>query len=133
MTVSRFTSGRVPERCDEIAPDGSEIRLVAKLTGGSVAHGTLPPGSTSAAVCHRTIEEVWFVLSGSAEIWRRQDGREEVIRVDAGGWVTIPTGTAFQFRTVGKEPFRFLMCTIPPWPGPAEAYPVDGHWTASVA
>jgi mannose-6-phosphate isomerase-like protein (cupin superfamily) len=132
MTASGFASGHLPERCDEIAPDGSEIRLVAKLAGGSVAHGTLPPGATSAAVCHRTIEEIWYVLSGSADIWRRQDAREEVVRMNAGSWITIPVGTAFQFRTVGEQPFRFLMCTIPPWPGPDEAYQVSGPWAASV-
>lgn len=113
---------------DEVAPDTSEIRLLARLAGGSLAHGTLPPGAVSLAVVHRTVEEIWFVLSGRAELWRRHDAHETIVEIGAGTAATLPVGTRFQFRTVGDEPFRFLMCTMPPWPGDGEAVPVSGHW-----
>ena len=37
-----------------------------------MAHFELPPGETSTAVAHRTVEEVWFFLGGRGEMWRRQ-------------------------------------------------------------
>ena len=66
---------------------------------------------------HRTVEEVWYFLSGSGEVWH--DG--ETLQVEQGSTVVIPTGAAFQFRTLGDEPLRFLCFTSPPWPGEDEA------------
>ncbi len=40
---------------DYLAPDGSEIRLLLDLEGGSLAHCTLPPGRISVAQRHRTV------------------------------------------------------------------------------
>ncbi len=94
-----------------------------------MVHGTLRPGGVSLAVRHRTVEELWYVLGGEADIWRRQGDREEIIRVRAGISLTIPLGTEFQFRTVGEEPFRFLMVTMPPWPGGDECEMVEGIWS----
>jgi mannose-6-phosphate isomerase-like protein (cupin superfamily) len=118
----------LPDSFDALAPDSSEIRVLGRVRGASMAHGTLPPGGISLAVIHRTVEEIWYVLDGHAEIWREQDGREEVIQAAAGTSITIPAGTRFQFRTVGASPFRFIMCTIPPWPGEDEAIRVPDHW-----
>lgn len=124
----RFETVLLPEPYDALAPDTSEIRLLGRVVGGSMAHGTLHPGGVSLAVMHRTVEEIWYVLSGRAEIWRRQGEREAVVDAGAGASITIPVGTRFQFRTLGAEPFRFIMCTIPPWPGADEAVRVDDHW-----
>lgn len=98
------------------------------VTNGSMAHGTLPPGGISLAVAHRTVEEIWYVLSGEAEIWRNSGDAEEVVAVSAGMSITIPLGTSFQFRTIGASPFCFIMCTTPPWPGDGEAFRVQDHW-----
>jgi mannose-6-phosphate isomerase-like protein (cupin superfamily) len=125
---ARFTTHRISAAPDAHAPDGSEIRLAGAVAGGSVAHGTLPPGVVSVAVIHRTVEEIWYVLSGAAELWRRQDDREEIVSLETGMAITIPLGTSFQFRTLGEAPFSFLMCTMPPWQGDGEAVLIDGHW-----
>jgi mannose-6-phosphate isomerase-like protein (cupin superfamily) len=114
-----------------LAPDGSEIRVLSRCGGASMAHGTLPPGRTSLAIRHRTVEEIWYVLGGSGEIWRRLGDRESVEVVAAGQSLTIPAGCEFQFRTVGNEPFTFIMCTLPPWPGADEAVVVQGAWEIS--
>ncbi len=132
MRTASFTTHQLAERPDDLAPDGSEIRFVGSLAGGSVAHGALAPGGVSVAVCHRTVEEIWFVLGGRAEVWCNQDGREEFIEAVAGTGLTIPLGTHFQFRATGDLPFTFIMCTMPPWPGPDEAFVVDGPWTPTV-
>lgn len=126
-----FETVHLAEKVDAIAPDGSEIRLLGGRPGGTFAHCTLPVGATSLAVRHRTVEEVWYVLSGKGEVWRSLDGREEVTPVSAGTALTIPLGTHFQFRTIGDEPLRFVLATMPPWPGEDEAVRVADHWPVS--
>jgi len=131
MTVSPLKVVPVRSDYDVLAPDGSEIRVLAHVSSGSLAHGTLPAGCTSLAIKHRTVAEIWFVLGGSAEIWRRLGDIESVEIVHPGLSLTIPTGTDFQFRTLGTEPFTFIMCTMPPWPGPDEAIFIEGKWKES--
>jgi hypothetical protein len=46
------------------APDGSDVRPLLALPGGSMAHFELAAGKTSIAVAHRTVEEIWFVIGG---------------------------------------------------------------------
>jgi mannose-6-phosphate isomerase-like protein (cupin superfamily) len=90
-----------------------------------MAHFELAPGRTSIAVTHRTVEEIWFFLSGSGEMWRRQGEREEIVPVERGVCVTIPLGTHFQFRATGTEPLAAVAVTMPPWPGDDEAVRVQ--------
>jgi mannose-6-phosphate isomerase-like protein (cupin superfamily) len=123
-----FETRRLGASCDVIAPDGSEIRLLAGLAGGALCHCTLPPRATSRAVRHRTVEEVWFCVEGRGEVWRRAGDREDVVAFVPGVALTIPLGTHFQFRNVGEAPLRFLIATMPPWPGTEEAVRVPDHW-----
>lgn len=123
-----FQTRALPARYDVLAPDLSEIRVLVTGERGSMAHGTLPPGRVSLAVRHRTVEELWFVVSGQAEIWRKLGDLETVEEVGPGTSLSIPAGTHFQFRTIGDEPFCFIMVTMPPWPGGDEAVRVPGHW-----
>ena len=118
----------VKELADYVAPDGSEIRLLPQVRGGGFAHCTLPQGKTSLAVCHKTVEEIWFFLTGKGEVWRRLSDKEITISVSARDCLTIPTGCHFQFRNCGTQPLTFLIATIPPWPGPEEAFRVMDHW-----
>jgi mannose-6-phosphate isomerase-like protein (cupin superfamily) len=123
-----FKTLRVPAARDAVAPDGSDVRLLLALRGGGMARFDLPPGQTSTAVTHRTVEEIWLFLSGRGEMWRRQGEREETVPVEAGVCLTIPLGTHFQFRCLGAEPLAAVGVTIPPWPGEGEALPVPGKW-----
>ena len=131
MSFPPFATCHMPADVDVIAPDGSEIRVLCAARRGSMAHGTLPPGRTSLAIQHRSVEEIWYVISGAAEIWRQLGDQESIQRVATGDSLTIRPGVDFQFRTVGEEPFRFIMCTMPPWPGTEEASPVAGPWEAA--
>jgi mannose-6-phosphate isomerase-like protein (cupin superfamily) len=115
-----------------IAPDGTLVRILPALPGGSLAHFELPAGATSHAVKHRTVEEIWFFLSGRGEIWRANDAGQSIVPTAPGLSLTIPLGTAFQFRALGEEPLTFLAITMPPWPGDGEAFPVEGPWTAKL-
>ncbi len=118
----------LPDDYDTRAPDGSEIRLLAAGEHGSSVHCTLPAGGVSLAVAHHHVEEIWYFIEGRGEVWRRDDDSEETIEAHPGISLTIPTGTRFQFRNTGKAPLRFLITTMPPWPGPDEAYRVEDHW-----
>ncbi len=128
ISGAHFETRPLPAEVDTLAPDMSEIRVLLANGQVSTAHGTLPPGGVSLAVRHRTVSEIWYVLHGEADVWRRQEDHEEIVRVRTGVSLSIPLGTSFQFRTVGPNPFCFLMVTTPPWPGADECEPVDGAW-----
>jgi mannose-6-phosphate isomerase-like protein (cupin superfamily) len=115
-----------------VAPDGSDVRVLLSLSAGSMAHFELGAGKVSQAVRHRTVEEVWFVVAGRGEMWRKQGKREEVVGLKPGVCVTIPLGTCFQFRASPLEAVAAIAVTMPPWPGKSEAVRVEGRWEPSV-
>jgi mannose-6-phosphate isomerase-like protein (cupin superfamily) len=117
---------------DATAPDGAAVRLLLTLTGGSMAHFELPAGAVSHAVTHRTVEEIWYVLSGQGVLWRRHGGAERIEALKPGTAVAIPLGTAFQYRAEAGAPLVFLAITMPPWPGMDEALPASGPWAPTV-
>ena len=130
--MTEFNTKRLPAKPDGVAPDGTDVRTLLQLKGGSVAHFELAPGKTSVAVAHRTVEEIWYFVGGRGEMWRKQQDREDVVAVDPGVCLTIPLGTHFQFRSLGDEPVAFLVVTMPPWPGSDEACEVEGKWKPTV-
>jgi mannose-6-phosphate isomerase-like protein (cupin superfamily) len=115
---------------DALAPDGSEIRLLVHVRGGSLVHCTLRPGDVTRAVRHKTVEEVWLCLAGRGQLWRHapQADVEELTQLAPGTGLSIPLGTHFQFKSEGDEPLEIAITTMPPWPGDDEAVPVDGKW-----
>ena len=127
-----FQTKRLGALPDAIAPDGSEVRILCSVGRGSMAHFALPPQAVSKAVAHRTVEEVWYFISGRGQMWRRSHDGEEIVDVEPGVSITIPLGTSFQFRSVSQEPLSAVGTTMPPWPGEGEAYAVEGIWTPSV-
>lgn len=116
------------EAPDVIAPDGSEVRVLASVPRGSMAQFTLPPGAVSKAVAHRTVEEVWLVMGGKGRMWRKLEDAETVVDLRPGISIAILTGTHFQFRNDGDQPLHCVGVTMPPWPGMDEAYEVKGVW-----
>ena len=116
---------------DLLAPDGSEIRLLSQPLRGSMVHATLQSGKVSSPVKHRTVEEIWYVLEGRGEIWRKIGLVEDISKMTAGSSLTIPTSTSFQFRNTGDSPLTVLIVTMPPWPGEQEAEASEGRWQAS--
>ena len=114
---------------DAIAPDGSEVRLLCAAARGSMALFTLAPGMVSKPVAHRSVEELWYVKRGRGRMWRR----EEIAEIGPGTSLAIPPGTRFQFRCDGEEAIEAVGVTMPPWPGPDEAYTVAGIWPATVS
>ncbi len=98
-----------------------------------MAHFELAPGHTSKAVMtHRTVEEIWYFLTGRGQMWLKQDDHAEIMDVFPGVCLTIPQGTRFQFRSFGYEPLAAIGVTMPPWPGEDEAIVVTGEWEPNV-
>jgi mannose-6-phosphate isomerase-like protein (cupin superfamily) len=108
------------------APDGSLVRVLLGLEGGGMARFELEAGRTSLAVRHRTIDEIWYVVAGHGEMWRRNADEETVVALEPGVCLTIPVGTSFQFRTDAATALIVVAVTMPPWPGPDEAEMVEG-------
>ena len=130
--MADFDTKRLPVARDAIAPDGSDVRVLLGLKGGGLAHFEMAPGATSVAVSHRTVEEIWFVLSGQGEMWRKLGDHEEVVRLERGVSLTIPLGTHFQFRSFSDEPLAAIGVTMPPWPGQNEVFKVQEKWTPTI-
>lgn len=129
MTFQTKQASNTP---DVTAPDGSEVRVLCSVNRGSMALFTLPPATVSKAVAHHSVEEVWYFISGYGRMWRHLNDREEIIEVGPGVSISIPAGTAFQFRSDSPQPLTAVGVTMPPWPGEDEAYAVAGKWPASV-
>jgi mannose-6-phosphate isomerase-like protein (cupin superfamily) len=126
----RFDTMQLPDRPDVIAPDGSDVRVLLQLGRGSMAHFQLRAGQASRAVAHRSVDEIWYILHGQGDMWRRQAQREETVPLRPGTCVSIPAGTHFQFRADGSGSLAAVGVTMPPWPGADEAYEVPGAWPA---
>jgi mannose-6-phosphate isomerase-like protein (cupin superfamily) len=124
----RFETVRLPDGPDCVAPDGSEIRLLAGSRAGSTCHARLAPGQTARPVRHRSVDEYWFCLAGRGQLWRSHGDREEITELRFGVSIDLPRGTSFQWRNSGAAPLDVLITTIPPWPGDHEADIASGIW-----
>ena len=124
-------TAQLPSDYTALAPDGSEIRELVTVKRGGLVHCLLPPGETSRAVVHATVEEVWYVVQGRGQVWRACERGETVVDVAAGVALTIETGCRFQFRNTGDDDLCVLIVTMPPWPGAHEARPAPGRWPAA--
>jgi len=127
-----FDTKRLASEADAIAPDGSAVRVLARVPGCSTAQFELGPKQISTAVASRTVDEIWFVTGGRGRIWRKLRDQEETVDLFPGVSVTIPVGTHFQFMNCDFEPLVVLGVTTPPWPEQGDAYPVRGTWKATV-
>jgi mannose-6-phosphate isomerase-like protein (cupin superfamily) len=121
----------LPDAFDYRASDGSELRRLLDCDQGDVAHLRLPTNSTTAPVCCRTVDQVWYVLEGEGEMWRSRDATDEAVPVGAGTCLTIPAGTTFQCRNLRLPPLELVIGTFPRLPGPGGAEVADGLWPPS--
>jgi mannose-6-phosphate isomerase-like protein (cupin superfamily) len=127
-----FETMQLPDDPTIVAPDGSDVRVLLQRPGGSMAHFELAPGRASTAVAHHTVDEIWYFLNGEGEMWRRLGEEESTVPVRPGTCITIPVGTHFQFRAANHTPLAAVGITMPPWPGPNEAYPIpNAPWPAT--
>jgi mannose-6-phosphate isomerase-like protein (cupin superfamily) len=77
------------------------------------------------------VQEIWYVVAGSGEMWRRRGDRSWTVRLQPDVCLTIPLGTVFQFRAdPDAQPLRVVAVTMPPWPtgSRSEARTEEGAW-----
>lgn len=123
-----FAALHVDAAPEVVAPDGSAVRVLVRTAGGSMARFSLPGFAVSRAVRHRTVDELWYFIAGSGEMWLRSATGETTLAVAAGQSLAIPAGTAFQFRSCSADTLRAVGVTLPPWPGDGEAMSAEGPW-----
>ena len=87
-----FDTMQRPDVPDAIAPDGSQVRVLLRLGGGSMAHFELAAGQVSRAVAHHAVDELWYVLSGHGQMWRRQGERQETAPLRPGTRLSTTAG-----------------------------------------
>ena len=103
-----FETRERAQQPDVIAPDGSEVRILASTSRGSMAQFTLPPGAVSKAVAHRTVEEVWLVTHGTGRMWRRLGDAEVTVELR-----TVLCGTELHVVQTGiPEAIPVEMCYL---------------------
>lgn len=102
---------------DYVAPDGSSIRLLPNATRGGLAHCSLPAGLTIPKR-HRSVEEIWSVVQGHGELWRKSAETETTVILEPG------------LRQ--RSELQILIVTMPVWPGAEEAQTASGPWVPTV-
>jgi len=122
----------LPEYPEARSPAGAEIRFLMESQGGNMIHSTVPPRQINRATVHATVSEFWYVLEGHGEIWRDDGVESGVTALVPGTAIDIPVGTAFQYRNVSDVDLKFICVTMPPWPGEAEATPIEGVWEPTI-
>lgn len=132
LAVPGLASKQLPGDWEDVAPDGSNVRVLLGFEEGGMAHFELPPGKVSRAVAHKTVSELWYILGGRGEMWRKLNGVEDVVGLQAGLCLTLPVGTHFQFRSFGYTPLSAIGATMPRWPGSDEAFEVGGPWGPTI-
>ncbi|HEX3881828.1 MAG TPA: cupin domain-containing protein [Stellaceae bacterium] len=132
MPSTAWDTRQISQAALVAAPDGSEVRILCAVAGGSSALFTLPSGAVAKAVVHRTVDEIWYVVAGQGRLWRRRGDGEETSDLMAGVSLTIPVGVEFQFRNDGGGPLDILGVTMPPWPGDGEVKHAVGIWVPTL-
>jgi mannose-6-phosphate isomerase-like protein (cupin superfamily) len=113
------------------APDTMAVRVLTRLPTASAAVFELPPGGVSRPGHHGRVDESWFVVAGTGEMWVQPDGGEaQVVPLTPGSTVAFTSGVAFQVRSTGDAPLQVFGVTTPPWPEDRddEWQPVPGRW-----
>ncbi len=119
---------KLKKKYDYHAPDGSEIYLLANGSKGGLCQCILPVGAKSHATSHKTVEELWYFFEGQGEVYRKGINNNKPTEVNPGTSLVIPVHTIFQFRNTGEVPLKFIIVTMPPWPGKSEANSESGIW-----
>ncbi len=97
-----------------ITADGSEIReLLAHRNSGirnqSLAEARLPVGAATTKHFHPLAEEIYYILTGTAEM----QIESEVRTVGPGDAIAIPPKAVHQIRNTGDVELKFLCCCAP--------------------
>jgi mannose-6-phosphate isomerase-like protein (cupin superfamily) len=98
------------------SPHGEIVReYFGEAAGGaaqhSLAHITLPPGTTSRKHYHPTVEESYFILAGEGRM--TVDSESRIIK--PGDAISIPVNAVHQIFNDTNAPLTFLAICAPSW------------------
>src|SRR5258707_5264725 len=116
--ADRFDTMRLPGVPDVAAPDGSDVRVLLQLDRGGMAHFELGAGRTSVAVAHHSVDEIWYILRGHGEMWRRQGDRRETGLLEPGTCGSISPRARLPIRATAPGPLPAATPAMPPPPAP---------------
>ncbi len=99
-----------------VTKDGSRIREImaprnSMVERQSLAEAVVPVGGETHEHYHATSEEIYFMLSGEAEMW--VEG--ETFRVRQGDSVALLPGNRHKIRNTGNTELVFLCICVPPY------------------
>jgi mannose-6-phosphate isomerase-like protein (cupin superfamily) len=105
----------IGEAYDHVSPAGvAEIRLLPSFEQGELAHARARAGRPSRAARLSGIGEMFYVLTGKGELWRKTGGLEDVTPLVPGRSVSLLPEIEYQYRAV-DGPLDFLVFTAPRW------------------
>ena len=109
VVMTHFETVYLADAITVEAPDGARVDLLPGLAGGTMARFSLEAGQVSRPVKHKTVEEIWYVIEGRGEMWRKGpdaaatgEAVTPLRRGPARRPHLIPLGTAFQFRAARR-------------------------------
>lgn len=123
-----FKTSRIPVVFDSISSFGAEVRSLLSIENSSLSLMELPSGFTTDPVYNNNIDEIWYIVGGRGELWRKQGSEEKIVPLDTGVCVTIPRKVHFQVRTYGFQPLSLLVVSTPIMQGDYDAERVKGIW-----
>jgi mannose-6-phosphate isomerase-like protein (cupin superfamily) len=99
--------------------DGSTIREImahrnSAVRNQSLAEARLSPGQATTPHHHAITEEIYYILTGVAEMTLADETR----LVGPGDAIAIPPGSQHTIRNTGKEDLVFLCCCAPGYEHP---------------
>lgn len=124
-----------PERSSDestvVAPDGIEVRPFALpgVRAVSIAEGWIPTGEYRAH-CHRSIEQVTYLLAGRLAVSSSDPftGMVSETVYETGGLISTPPLHTISFRNPYPETARVLFICAPPYPADdADTLLLDGR------
>ena len=117
--VNDFSFMQVGHQAPFLADDGSIIRNLPSLGNVQTVQCTLRPNEVIQACVHKTVSQIWYVISGEGEVWLKDKlGIETVNKINSGTSFTVPLGFSFQFRNTGSVNLEIFIVNASPWSGP---------------
>jgi mannose-6-phosphate isomerase-like protein (cupin superfamily) len=103
----------LPESRSYPALSGADIRLLIQLPQGELTHASCRSGLVSKSSMLVDHYEMFYVIAGTGELWRKCPEYEGVVALRPGRWAAMPAGTHFQYRALQETTLVFLVAVLP--------------------
>lgn len=107
--VHENESKEIPDICGKVLEllnqDNSNCKFM------SIATILIRQGEESTKHFHKKMEEIYYIISGEAEITIDS----HIKKVISGHAILIPVGAVHQIKNIGKETLKFISIDAPPY------------------